>query len=63
MVAASKISRYLDIDKFPVTKEECIQMALERGAPSDVLAALDRIPDGVYETVEEIWALVDADPT
>jgi len=61
MVAATKISHYLDTDCFPATKEECIRMASERGAPNDVIAALDRLPEGVYETVDEIWAIVDAE--
>lgn len=60
MSATATIARYLNETYFPATREECIEMAEENGAPDDLLEALTRVPDEVYDTIHEVWALVNA---
>lgn len=58
MVTTAEMARYLDEYAFPATREECIRMAEEHGAPDEVLAVLGELPDTVYDTIHEVWALV-----
>jgi len=58
MATEMNIGQYLNATAFPATREECIQMAEDNGAPDDFIADLSRLPEGVYETVHEVWALI-----
>jgi type III secretion system FlhB-like substrate exporter len=60
METQANIAQYLDTTAFPATREEIIQMAEDNGAPDEVMELLGRIPDGVYETIHEVWALIYA---
>lgn len=60
MASAIEIGPYLDATAFPATREECIQMAEEHSAPDEVIEALGRLPEGIYDTIHEVWALVNA---
>ncbi|MBI2842021.1 MAG: DUF2795 domain-containing protein [Armatimonadetes bacterium] len=61
MVTVMEITKYLDEYAFPATKEECINMAADNGAPDEVLEVLTRLPDGVYNTIHEVSVLAKAD--
>ena len=58
MVTPLAITRYLSDLRFPATKQECVRQAESVGAPEYVLTALDNIPDGIYDSLAEVWALV-----
>lgn len=62
MATAENIAQYLDDSAFPATREECIVMAEENGAPDEFLEAIGRLPEGLYNNVHEVWALVNAMP-
>lgn len=60
MVTSAEIGRFLDEHAFPATREECIQMAEERSAPDDVLAALSSLQEGIYNNIHEVAELAQA---
>jgi len=58
MVSAAVVSQYLEGLDFPATKREVIEYAEDRGAPPDVLDALERVPepaDGRYYSMAAVW--------
>jgi hypothetical protein len=58
MATEMNIGQYLNPTAFPATREECIQMAEDNGAPDEFIRDVSRLPEGVYDTVHEVWALV-----
>ncbi len=60
MATESRLAQYLNDTSFPATREEIITMAEENGAPDDILEALSKLPEAVYDTIHEVWALLNA---
>ncbi|GGQ73887.1 hypothetical protein GCM10010166_50090 [Couchioplanes caeruleus subsp. azureus] len=55
--ALSRFGRYIGLSSMPGDREALRQGAETLGAPADVLADLDGLPEGVvFHTVTEIWA-------
>ena len=53
----SRLGRYISLAALPGNREALRRNAQENDAPSDVLAQLDRLPDGTeFQTVSEVWA-------
>ncbi|HZN19130.1 MAG TPA: DUF2795 domain-containing protein [Micromonosporaceae bacterium] len=53
----SRFGRYLPMSALPGDRETLRRAAADFGAPDDVLAELDRLPDGrEYQTVAQVWA-------
>ncbi len=52
-----ELAVYLEDAPWPATKEELIDFAERTGAPWQVVANLEDLPDdeSVYESIEEIW--------
>jgi hypothetical protein len=52
----SRFGRYIGLSALPGDREELRRSAVALNAPDDVLAALERLPEGtVFHTVSEIW--------
>jgi hypothetical protein len=59
----SRFGRYIGLSAMPGDREALIRSAEVLTAPDDVLADLQRLPDGViYHTVTEIWAALGRGP-
>jgi hypothetical protein len=55
--ARSRLGRYLELSALPGDRESLLRTARDNQAPDDVLAELERLPDGeTFATVNEIWA-------
>lgn len=54
----AKVSKSLKGIHFPVDREKCIDYAKKNMAPEDVLNALERIPEGKYESMAGLWHAV-----
>jgi hypothetical protein len=55
--ARSRLGRHLDLSALPGDRAMLRRSAEEHQAPDDLLAELDRLPDGVtFRTVNEVWA-------
>ncbi|TCB95982.1 DUF2795 domain-containing protein [Micromonospora zingiberis] len=55
--ARSRLGRFITMTALPGDREALLANARENEAPDDVLAALERLPDGTrYQTVSEVWA-------
>ncbi len=53
----SRFGRYIGLSALPGDRDALRRSAEALRAPDDVLAALDRLPEGaVFHTVTEIWA-------
>ena len=53
----SRLGRYIPLSALPGTRDEFIAAARGMEAPDDIVAALERLPEGQsYETVSQIWA-------
>ncbi|GAA4909046.1 uncharacterized protein DUF2795 [Stackebrandtia albiflava] len=51
-----EVARFLDTGRFPADADEIRRMAADHNAPDSVQGALRRLlPDGRYETVNEVW--------
>lgn len=46
--------------KFPATREEILEGAIELHAPPDVIDQLHDLPPGSYEGFPEVWAALNA---
>jgi hypothetical protein len=58
--ARRELSRHLRPSAFPADREGLLAEARDQNAPGPVLAALERLPDGIeYGTAHEIWAALD----
>jgi hypothetical protein len=51
----SELARSLDPSSFPARAAELLEQAQQNHASERVLALLRRLPDDVYDTVEEVW--------
>ncbi|OJF12000.1 DUF2795 domain-containing protein [Couchioplanes caeruleus] len=59
----SRFGRYIGLSSMPGDREAIRRGAETLGAPTDVLADLDRLPEGVvFHTVTEIWAALGRGP-
>jgi hypothetical protein len=55
--ARSNLGRFIPMASLPGDRDDLIAGATELNAPDEVLAALERLPEGeVYETVNQVWA-------
>ncbi|MEV6692409.1 DUF2795 domain-containing protein [Micromonospora sp. NPDC051196] len=55
--ARSRLGRFITMTALPGDRDTLLANARENEAPDDVLAALERLPDGIrYQTVSEVWA-------
>ncbi|GAA0744956.1 DUF2795 domain-containing protein [Dactylosporangium roseum] len=55
--ARSNLGRYIPKASLPGDRDDLIAGASELNAPDEVLATLERLPEGaVYETVNQVWA-------
>jgi hypothetical protein len=53
----SRLGRFISLSALPGDRTALRRSAEENEAPDDVLAQLDRLPDGTeYETVSDVWA-------
>ncbi|PWU46820.1 hypothetical protein DLJ47_31800 [Micromonospora sp. S4605] len=53
----SRLGRFITMTALPGDRAALIANARENDAPDDVVAELERLPEGVrYETVSEVWA-------
>nr|MDT0656584.1 DUF2795 domain-containing protein [Micromonospora sp. DSM 115978] len=53
----SRLGRFISLSALPGDRAALRRNAEENEAPADVLAHLDRLPEGAeYETVSEVWA-------
>ncbi|MEH0939128.1 DUF2795 domain-containing protein [Micromonospora psammae] len=53
----SRLGRYITLSALPGDREGLIANARDNDAPADVVAELERLPDGTrYQTVSEVWA-------
>ena len=56
LAARSNFGRWVTRSVLPADKADLVQMAHREAAPTEVLAELERLPEGrTYETVYEIW--------
>jgi hypothetical protein len=58
MVTPTSISKYLSELSFPATRDEIVEHAEEHGAPEDLVVVLTGLPDGVYDSLADVWSLV-----
>ncbi|MFI7606089.1 DUF2795 domain-containing protein [Micromonospora sp. NPDC049366] len=53
----SRFGRFITMTALPGDRETLIANARENEAPDDIIADLERLPDGTrYQTVSEVWA-------
>lgn len=54
--ARSRFARWVTRSVLPADKTDLVEVARREAAPAEVLADLERLPEGrTYETVYEIW--------
>jgi hypothetical protein len=53
--ARAELARHLDRSVFPARPGELAANARERFAPDEIVAQLERLPDGMYETIGDVW--------
>ncbi|MDO8588723.1 MAG: DUF2795 domain-containing protein [Armatimonadota bacterium] len=58
MVTPTAISKYLSDLSFPATRDELVEHGEEHGAPEELTGALAALPDGLYESLADVWAIV-----
>jgi hypothetical protein len=55
----SEIASYLGKDSYPMVREQVINLAIDRNAPTRVVDVIRRLPSGrEFHNVNEIWAAV-----
>ncbi|MFD0786793.1 DUF2795 domain-containing protein, partial [Micromonospora azadirachtae] len=53
----SRLGRFITMSALPGDRETLVANARENGAPDDIVAALQTLPDGTrYQTISEVWA-------
>jgi hypothetical protein len=52
----SRLGRFIPMSSLPGSPAELIEGAQHLNAPDDILDRLGSLPDGRYETVNQIWA-------
>ena len=58
MVSTVALAQYLEGVDFPATKGDILIFAREHNAPSDVISALDKMPEGTFHSMAGIWDAV-----
>jgi hypothetical protein len=53
--ARAELARHLDHHVFPARPGELVANARERFAPNEVIAQLERLPDTLYDTFQDVW--------
>jgi hypothetical protein len=53
--ARAELARHLEHHVFPARPGELVANARERFAPDEVIAQLERLPDTLYDTVQDVW--------
>jgi len=53
--ARSELAIHLLPSRFPMTRTEVIDCAIEQDAPEQLLDTLDRLPEDNYANVEQVW--------
>ena len=56
-----QLQTLVETPTYPMDKQDLIEFAQMRGAPDDVLAALERLPDRRYYNPEDVNCEVGAD--
>jgi len=51
----SELARFLEPSAFPGDREALRRAASEEQAPPEILALVDRLPDGTFENVQQVW--------
>ncbi|MFC0005406.1 DUF2795 domain-containing protein [Micromonospora siamensis] len=55
--ARSRLGRFITMTALPGDRAALVANALENQAPADIVAALERLPEGTrYQTISEVWA-------
>ena len=54
MQAISSLKDTLQGIKFPASKEQILQYAKEHNVPDNVMGMLEKVPDKVYTSIEEV---------
>ncbi|MFF5053154.1 DUF2795 domain-containing protein [Micromonospora sp. NPDC000663] len=53
----SRLGRFITLSALPGDRETLVANARDNDAPDDIVAALERLPEGTrYQTVSEVWA-------
>lgn len=53
----SRLGRFITMSALPGDRETLVANARDNGAPDDIVAALQTLPDGTrYQTISEVWA-------
>lgn len=53
----SRLGRFITMSALPGDREALVANARDNGAPDDIVAALQTLPDGTrYQTISEVWA-------
>ena len=55
-----EIARYIEGAIFPAERDEIINDARQMGAPDEVVARLQRLPTGRYESFRDVWQRLSA---
>ena len=58
MVTPAAISKYLGEMRFPATSDDLLDYAELHEAPDYLISALTDLPDKVYESLAQVWAIV-----
>ena len=51
----AELARHLEPSVFPADRPTLIASARRSGAPDDILASLERLPDGTFDHMEAVW--------
>ncbi|MCI4065343.1 DUF2795 domain-containing protein [Micromonospora sp. R77] len=55
--ARSRLGRFITTTALPGDRDALVANARENEAPADIVAALERLPEGTrYQTISEVWA-------
>ncbi|MFF0658897.1 MULTISPECIES: DUF2795 domain-containing protein [Micromonospora] len=55
--ARSRLGRFITMTALPGDREALLANARENEAPTDIVAALETLPEGTrYQTISEVWA-------
>lgn len=52
------VVQYLKGIDMPASKQEIVETAERNNAPQDVMNVLNKIPDQVYEQMDDIWRAI-----
>ncbi len=52
----TELQKYLDGLEYPATRQKVLDHALAEGAPEHVISTLNRFPERIYESYEDLEA-------